>query len=116
MKIILFFIITMTSLSAAAATGISTSATPTGVDIDRSGGIMVYGDFGNIGQCSISNQIYIQSTHPQYNQIYSTVLAAFMSGKKISAYIQACTPVGWYSIDSVTYNTLTPNSVLYLRN
>jgi hypothetical protein len=115
MKIILLFILAMTSISAAAG-GVSTAATPTGIDIDRSGGFMVYGDFGNVGGCTTTNQIYVQSTHPQYNQIYSTVLAAFMSGKKIFAYIQACTPVGWYSVDSVTYNTLTPNSMLYLRN
>jgi len=39
-----------------------------------------------------------------------------MAGKKIQAYIQACTPVAWYSVDSVTYNTLIPNSTFYIKN
>lgn len=115
MKALLFFIIAIISTSASAA-GVSTSAVPTGIDIDRSGGIMVYGEFGNAGSCTTSNQIYIQSTHPQYNQIYSTVLAAMLSGKKISAYIHTCTSVGWYGTEATTFDTLTPNGVLYIRN
>ena len=97
-------------------TGLATSAVPTGIDIDRTGGFMLYGDFGNAGSCTTSNSIYVQSSHPQYNQIYSTALAAFMAGKKVYAYIQSCTSVGWYAGSSTTFNTLTPNSVFYIRN
>lgn len=116
MKKFILACLMLASSSAFAVGGLSISATPTGIDIERSGGFMIYGDFGNVAGCTTSNSIYVQSSHPQYNQIYSTALAAMMSGKKVFAYIQACTPVAWYSVDSVTYNTLIPNSVFYIRN
>jgi hypothetical protein len=102
--------------SALSAGGWSNSATPTRVDIERGNGFMVYGEFGNAGGCTSPNKFYVQKNHPQYSEIYSTVLTAFTAGKKVSAYIHGCNPVGWYSVDSVTYNTLMPAGSLIVKN
>ncbi|MET1257581.1 DUF5992 family protein, partial [Aliikangiella maris] len=94
-----------------------TAAVPTGIDIVQAGntGFMIYGQFGNKG-CTTSNSVFVKLEHPQYAQIYSTALAAFMAGKKIQAYTHGCEAVGWYSNASITYNVLGPSGSLYLRN
>ena len=98
------------------AVGLTGKAIPTRVDIERGNGFMVYGSFGNVDGCSVADRFYVQNGHPQYKEIYSTVLAAFMAGKKIQAYIDGCNPVTWYSAPTTTYNTVTPSSTLYLTN
>ena len=93
------------------AAGFSNFATPTRIDIERDNGFMIYGDFGNAGECTNSNQIYVQSSHPQYDKIYAAALAAFTSGAKVQAYIHSCTTIRWYST-SRTQNTMQPHSTL----
>ena len=114
MRYLLALLIFVSSLSYAG--GSTTTAIPTRVDIDRGYGFMVYGIFGNVGECTVVNRFYVQNTHPQYDKIYSTVLAAFMSGKKVQAYIHSCAPVAWYSVETITYNTMGPAGTLYLMN
>ena len=112
-----YALILLTLISTASvAGGWSNMATPTRVDIERGNGFMVYGRFGNAGTCTITDRFYVQKSHPQYKEIYSTVLAAFMSGKKVQAYIHSCNPVGWYSVASTTYNTLGPSGALNIAN
>ena len=91
---------------AVSAGGRTNWAVPTQIDVERGSGIMVYGEFGNPNQCSVSNRFYIKIEHPQYDKIYSAVLAAFSSGDKIRVYSHACEPVTWYSVISTTYNVL----------
>ena len=100
----------------ALAGGFSEGAIPTRIDIDRGSGVMVYGAFGNPAGCTVADRVYIGITHPQYQQIYSTVLAAFASGKRIQVYSHSCKPVGWYSVDSVTYNQVESYSSVSLFN
>lgn len=98
--------------SVANAGGWSNEAVPTRVDIERDSGFMIYGAFGNGGSCVVPDQIYVQRAHPQYKEIYATVLAAFMSGKKVQAYIHECKSVGWYAVPETTFNNLTPSGAL----
>ncbi|KJY78519.1 hypothetical protein [Vibrio nigripulchritudo] len=98
------------------AGGWTSFATPTRVDIERGNGFMVYGNFGNPGNCTIQNRFYVQKTHPQYKEVYSMVLAAFTSGKRVQVYIHSCNPVGWYSVSSTTYNTMTPSGAINISN
>ena len=98
------------------AGGWSESVTPTRIDIERSGGFMVYGGFGNAGGCSVTNMVYVQIGHPQYKEIYAAILAAFTAGKKVQMYIHSCGPVGWYSISATTYNIMGPSSALNITN
>ncbi|EDP60241.1 hypothetical protein AND4_02493 [Vibrio sp. AND4] len=92
----------------------SSSAVPTRIDIERGNGFMLYGSFGNPMNCTKGNQFFIKKTHPQYSEIYSTVLAAFTAKKKLVLYAHSCTPVGWYSRPEVTYNTVTPSGTVYI--
>lgn len=105
MKYLIGFILASLSLTSLAG-GRVTWAVPTQIDIERGNGFMVYGNFGNPGECSMADRFYVKKEHPQYDKIYSAVLSAHASGKEIMAYIHTCEPVLWYSVDSVTYNTL----------
>ena len=98
------------------AGGWSNAATPTRIDIERGGGLMIYGGFGNPGNCVVSGRIYIEIDHPQYEQVYAMVLMAYASGKKIQAYSHHCKPVGWYSVTSTTYNVVAPYGAVNIMN
>ncbi|MCW8876192.1 MAG: hypothetical protein OQK04_04215 [Kangiellaceae bacterium] len=100
----------------ALAGGYSNWAIPTRIDIERDGGFMIYGAFGNPAGCNEPNRIYVQKAHPQYAEIYSTALAAFSAGKKLQAYVHQCTAVGWYSGSQVIFNTVTPSGVVNVMN
>ena len=94
------------------AGGYSEWSSPTRIDVERSGGFMVYGSFGNPGGCSVGNRFYVQVSHPQYDKMYAAVLAAYSAGTKVRAYLHDCGPVTWYSVSSTTYNYLTSSGVL----
>ncbi len=117
MKFYIFVILVFTSLSANAG-GLSNATTPTGIDIVQAGtvGFMLYGQFGNIGECTTSVKVFVKKDNPHYEQFYSTALAAFMAGKKIQVYIHTCEAIGWYSPPTITYNVLGSGGSLYLRN
>jgi len=93
----------------------SNFAVPTRVDIVRNDGFMIYGDFGNAGECDVANQIFVRIDHPQYDAIYSTALAAIMSKSEIQAFIHACELVQWFSVTK-TQNTLYPYSGFNIRS
>ena len=107
-----FLIISTQSL----AGGFSNFAIPTRIDIDRGNGFMIYGDFGNPGNCTTANRLYVQKTHPQYDQMYAMALTAFTSGKKIQGYSHNCASVSWYTATTTTYNTLADQGTLYITN
>ena len=81
----------------AISSGWTNWATPTRIDVERGGGIMVYGDYGNPNKCKTENKFYVVKDHPQYDQIYSAVLAAFASGSRVQAHIRDCKSYGWYT-------------------
>lgn len=98
------------------ARGWASAAVPTHIEIERGGGFMVLGAFGNAGNCSKTGSFYVKSDHPQYDKLYATVLAAYMAGKKVKPYIHSCEPVTWHAVSSVTYNTMTRYGALYIQD
>ena len=94
----------------------SQSAVPSRIDIERAGGVMVYGEFGNAGNCSVSNRFYLKTDHPQYAQAYSAILAAFSSGKKVQVYVNTCGALTWYASTSTTFNIVTAAGVVHVMN
>ena len=60
----------------------SNAAVPTRIDIERGNRLKVYGNFGNPMNCTNEGRFFIQKTHPQYSEIYSTILAAFTANKR----------------------------------
>jgi len=98
------------------AAGWSQLAVPTGVDVERGNGIMVYGNFGNAGSCTVTDQVYVRSTHPQYKEVYSAILLAFSTGKQLRFHIASCDAVTWYSAPTVTYNIMEPGGALFMRH
>lgn len=88
-------------------------AVPTRIDLERGNGVLVYGEFGNAGDCVITNKVYIPESHPQYDKAYAMVLAAFTAGKEVVFYIDQCLPVGWYAQASNTFNATT--KTVYIR-
>tara|TARA_R110002072_G_scaffold33030_9_gene100260 strand:+ start:8089 stop:8481 length:393 start_codon:yes stop_codon:yes gene_type:complete len=114
LKNIGWFIFVLLFSSFASAGGWTTKAKPTRIDTVRAEGIMVYGKFGNPAGCTEAraNQVFIKSNHPSFQNLYSTVLAAFASGKSIRIYAHTCEPVGWYTTSDTTYNTMTSSGSL----
>ena len=112
-----FTLLSLLFLSMPALSGaFSNVAVPTRVDIERGNGFMVYGNFGNPMNCTYGERFFIQKTHPQYSEIYSTILAAFTANKKIKLYSSSCQPATWYSKPEFTYNTVTSNGTVYILN
>jgi hypothetical protein len=104
---LVFLLMSSTSLAGAWTTW----AVPVRVDVVRSDGIMVYGTFGNPDGCSESDQFFVAMSHPQYNQIYATVMMAMSSGRQIMAYAESCAAETWYNPASVTYNTVSSSAL-----
>ena len=114
-KITAFFLLTIGVQTQAGSW--ATAAVPGTIEIQGGNGLMIWAEIGNPENCNGgANVFFVEKDHPQYDQIYATILAAKMSGKKIQPYIHDCKPVTWHSMPSVQYNTLTPSGAIYLRD
>ncbi len=102
--------------STAFAGGWSSIATPTRFDIERGGGFMVYGNFGNPGACIVKNKFYVEIEHPQYKELYTAEMTAFTQNKKVQVYVHTCAPVEWYADESTTWNIVGHKSTLHLTH
>lgn len=100
----------------AMAGGWSAAGIPTQVDVERSGGFMIYGSFGNAGGCVVADRLYVKSDHPQYKQMYAAALTAFAGKYRITAYVDGCESVTWYSAASTTFNIVSAASVLMISD
>jgi hypothetical protein len=108
MNAVIFFALLIASTAAAPA------AVPTKVDLICAEGFVLSGSFGNPGGCTVGDQLFVRSDHPQYKQIYAAALAAQISKQKISAYVHSCGPVAWYTAAS-TFNTVHAYSSLAIE-
>jgi|GEM_PF-3183194 len=113
-KLVFFAALVATSTSSLAG-GWTGWAVPVRVDVVRNEGIMVYGSFGNPSGCTVSDQIFVAFSHPQYNQIYATLMTALAVGRQVMAYSVGCAPEPWYSVSSVTYNSVDGSSAVNIQ-
>lgn len=93
------------------AGGWTNKAVPTSVEVVRSQGFMITGNFGNPAECSQSNFLWVAIEHPQYDQLYSMALSALNAGKRIRAYSHACTEIGWHG---GSFNTVRSSGAMYV--
>lgn len=56
-------------------------------------GLVIAGTWKNPNNCSSSSGVLLQVSDPNYDKAYSLVLAAYMSGKKLSGYSNECIDV-----------------------
>ncbi len=114
MKKYILFIVLMSSANAFAG-GWTNSGSVEFVELVRGQGFLVKGDFGSGIGCvnAAADYLWVAIDHPQYDQLYSTVLAGYMAGKKIRAYAHTCTEIGWHG---GSYSTLNGAGSLYLQN
>jgi hypothetical protein len=103
------------SSSALAGGGWTGWAVPVRVDVVRNEGVMVYGSFGNPGGCTVADQFFVAIGHPQYNQIYATLMTALTAGRQVMAYVDSCSPETWYTVSSVTFNFVDVSSALNIQ-
>lgn len=101
---------------AAYAGGQSAAAIPTRIEVVRSEGFMLSGEFGNAGGCSVGNYLFVKSDHPQYKQIYATALSAHLAKQKVTAYVHSCESVVWFSAAPTTYNIVHSYSSLAIAD
>ena len=71
------------------------------------------GELGDAAGCGTDGFLWVAPGHPQYDQLYSTALAAFMSGKKIQAYAHTCTEIAWHG---GSFSTLNGSGALYIKH
>lgn len=68
----------------------------------QTAGLFIYaGNWGNPNSCSRDTAVVLLETDPNYDKAYALILAAYMSGKKLSGYSDRCT-----EFDGQTYNTI----------
>jgi hypothetical protein len=97
--------------------GRTNTAVPTKIDtVGVHHGFMIWGDFGNPSGCTKENAVWVKGSHPQYDKLYSTALAAFMAGKKLAIYSHSCETVGWYVTPENTFNVLGSSGDLHIKN
>jgi hypothetical protein len=91
---------------------------PTGIDVVQVGTprFRGYGNFGNPAGCTVSNSLFVKSTHPQYSKLYAIALSAVINGKAILGYAHRCEPLLWYSVEPTTYNIVTDDGSFSIRN
>ncbi len=68
----------------------------------QTGGLFIYAsNWANPNACSRNVAVVLLENDPNYDKAYSLILAAYMSGKKVSGYSNGCT-----EFDGQTYNTI----------
>jgi len=102
--------------SLASAGAWTSSGVPTGVDVVRNEGLMVWGNFGNPNGCTVSNAFLVPMSHPQYKEIYAALLFSMASGRPVSGYASVCAPAAWYSVTTTTYNWMGSGDALNIQN
>jgi|GEM_PF-4964909 len=89
------------------------AARPEKVEVIRGQGFQIEGSFGNPSECDSPNSIFVSINHPQYDQLLSVAVSAFMGGKKLRIYSHQCVIYGWHG---GSYNELTAGGSMYLLN
>jgi|GEM_PF-1442566 len=77
----------------------------------QTGGFFLYADnWPNPNNCTRTDAIVLLKSDTNYNKAYTLLLAAYMSGKKVSGYSDGCT-----TFDGQTYNTIRSFKYLMVR-
>lgn len=84
---------------------------PTQVEV-VSGGILVYGPFGNENSCSHSDMILYPNSYVDYEVVVSMVLAAITSGREIRFYSSDCVTLSFHG---GTVNRAVNGQAIYFR-
>lgn len=95
------------------AAGWTSVASVEHVEVIRAQGFEVKGAFGNPSNCETGDSVFVSIEHPQYDQLLSVALAAFMGNKKLRIYSHQCVNYGWHG---GTYNELISHGSMYLLN
>ena len=107
-----FLVLMLCCSSMVYAGGWTATAAVEHVEIIRAQGFEIKGSFGNPSECTVGDTIFVSVDHPQYDQLLSVALAAFMGGKKLRIYSHQCINYGWHG---GTFNELTASGSMYLH-
>jgi hypothetical protein len=95
------------------AGGWTARATVSHIEIIRGQGFQINGAFGNPSECTQPNAVFVAVAHPQYDQLLSLAMTAFMGEKKLQMYSHECVEYGWHG---GSYNELKSYGAMYLRH
>ncbi len=73
----------------------------------QTGGLYIYGNWANKNGCSHTDAVVLPKSDSNFDNAYSLIMAAYISGKKISGYSDGC-----HSHDGKTYNTIRGHKYL----
>ena len=108
--IALLFLVLINSQTILAG-GWSNQATISKLELVRGQGVAIFGNFGNPAGCTQSYAWWINKNHPQYDKLYSMLMAAMLSDKKIRGYAHGCEEFGWHG---GSFNTISGPGALYM--
>ncbi len=91
----------------------TSAASVENIEIIRGQGFQIKGEFGNPSECEHGNAVFIALEHPQYDQLLSMSMAAFMGNKRLKIFSHQCASYGWHGGN---YNELTVSGAMYLQN
>lgn len=98
-KLLILVFLPLSSFSFAA--GQITGNKITSVSFNTGGFFLNSPSWDNPNNCTRSNAIVLQSTDPNYDKAFAVLLAAYLSGKKVSGYSDKCV-----EHDGQTYNMI----------
>ena len=99
-QLLVFAASIIVSVLAYAGGGLSTKKIES-VGFQESGFFLYAEDWQNPSNCTRSDAVVLKETDSNYEKAYSMLLAAYMSGKKVSGYSDGC-----IAHDGQTYNTI----------
>ena len=88
-------------------------AVPTHIEL-VSGGVLIYGPFGDPNGCGQSDKVFISEADSKFDSALSIALAAHLGGKELRLYSNSCTSVPFHWSGNVI-NKNEGHQALYIR-
>lgn len=93
------------------ARGWSTPGYVDRIEVVRGNGLIVFGDFENVNDCTATTGFWVKFDHPQYDEVYALMLTAMTAQLRVQPYFDGCEALGWHA---GTWNVVTGAGAVYL--
>jgi len=86
------------------AAGYSGWAIPTQIEV-VSGGVTIFGDFGDPHNCGSSNRVFVSAADPFYDSVLTIATTALVSQRELKFYSNTCVKVSFHHATANTNQT-----------
>ena len=95
----------------AEASGWATPGHVQKIEVVRGDGLVVFGNFDNVNNCTATTGFWVKFDHPQYDEIYALMLTAMTAQLRVQPHLRGCEAIGWHA---GTWNVVTGTSAVHL--